>query len=149
MTSKIKQCLQIAAQPKCTSMALLLLRLVVGIAFLYHGWGKIQTPFSWMPPDAPIPGFFQFLAAISEFGGGLALLLGLLTRLAMLGMGFTMLVATATHKFMMNDPFVATEKGGGSYELALVYFSIAVLFLVVGPGKFSLDAKIFGEGACK
>ncbi len=54
------------------SVGLLLLRLVVGLAFMFHGYGKIQHPFGWMGPNAAIPPFFQALAAISEFGGGLA-----------------------------------------------------------------------------
>lgn len=127
------------------SVALLLLRLVVGIAFLYHGWGKIQSPFSWMPPEAPIPGFLQFLAAISEFGGGLALILGLLTPLAMVGLTITMAVATMMHAFVMKDPFVNTTGQGGSFEPALGYLVIAILVLAMGPGKFSADNKIFGQ----
>ncbi|HSN54816.1 MAG TPA: DoxX family membrane protein, partial [Candidatus Sulfomarinibacteraceae bacterium] len=48
--------------------ALLLLRLVAGLAFMFHGWGKIQNPFGWMGPDGFAPGFLQGLAALSEFG---------------------------------------------------------------------------------
>ena len=125
------------------SVALLILRLIVGAAFLIHGWGKIQSPYSWMPPDASVPSFFQFLAAISEFGGGIALILGLLIPIAMLGLGFTMAAATTMHMFITKDPFVATT-GGASYELAFVYLGIAILFFAMGPGKFSLDAKMFG-----
>src|SRR6218665_1102626 len=73
--------------------ALLLLRLMAGIALMSHGFGKIQAPFSWMGPDAPIPGFLLFLAALSEFGGGLALVLGLLVPLASFGIICTMAVA--------------------------------------------------------
>jgi len=116
----------------------------VGVAFLFHGWGKIQAPFAWMPPEAAVPGILQFLAAVSEFGGGLALILGLLVPLAMLGLSITMLVAASMHIFVMKDPFVSMT-GGSSYELALVYLGIAILFMAIGPGKFSLDAKIFGE----
>ncbi len=144
MFSKLKCILCPPSQPNCASTALLMLRLVVGVAFLYHGWGKIQTPFSWMPPTAGVPSILQFLAALSEFGGGLALILGLLTRIATLGMAFTMAVATFMHMVVMKDPFV-NMTGGSSYELALVYFSISVLFFVLGPGRFSVDAKIWGQ----
>lgn len=136
--SKVKCFFQRYAQANCASTGLLLVRLVVGIAFILHGWGKIQTPMSWMGPDAPVPGALQLLAAISEFGGGIALVFGLLTSLAMLGMAITMAVAVYTHAVVKGDPFV------GGYELALVYLAIAVMFIVVGPGKFSLDHKIFG-----
>ena len=67
------------------SVGLLLLRLVMGVAFVLHGWGKIQNPMGWMGPEATMPAVLQALAAISEFGGGLALIAGLLTRSASLG----------------------------------------------------------------
>jgi len=68
-----------------TDAALLLLRIVSGCAFAIHGWGKIQDPFHWMGSESSIPGVLQGLAALSEFGGGLAWAVGLLTRLAALG----------------------------------------------------------------
>lgn len=136
--SKIKSFFQCYAQANCASTALLLVRLVVGIALIMHGWGKIQSPMSWMGPDAPVPGVLQLLAAVSEFGGGIALVLGLLTSLAMLGVAITMAVAVYTHAVVKGDPFV------GGYELAAVYMIIAVMFILIGPGKFSLDNKIFG-----
>ena len=64
-------------------VVLLLIRLVMGYAFILHGWGKIQNPMGWMGPDATVPGVLQLLAAVSEFGGGIALIIGLLTRLAL------------------------------------------------------------------
>lgn len=117
------------------STALFILRLIVGIAFIMHGSGKIISPFSWMGPDAPVPGVLQGLAALAEFGGGIALLLGLLTPLASLGLISTMVVATS-HHFSKGDGFV------GGYELAVVYLVIAVVLLLVGPGKFSVDSII-------
>ena len=141
---QFKRFFQVTPQNNVASTALLLLRLVAGIAFLYHGWGKIQNPMGWMGPDSPVPGIFQFLAALSEFGGGIAWILGALHSLASLGMFFTMLVATYFHMIIRKDPFVNMQ-GGGSYELAAVYLVISVLFLAMGPGKFALDTKIFGE----
>ena len=44
--------------------ALLLIRIVAGLAFTIHGWGKIQNPFGWMGPEGFAPGIFQALAAI-------------------------------------------------------------------------------------
>jgi len=122
--------------------ALLLIRLVVGIAFMYHGYGKIQHPMTWMGPDSAYPGIFQALAAISEFFGGAALALGFLTRIAAFGIVCTMSVAVYLHLVKLGDPFVNTA-GGGSYEIALVYLVIGVLFLFAGPGRFSLDKLIF------
>lgn len=142
MISKLKCFIQPYVLPKGVSVALLLVRLLMGIALIMHGWGKIQTPFSWMGPDAPVPGFLQFLAALSEFGGGIALLLGLLTSVAMLGLFCTMAVAVHMHAVIKGDPFV------GGYELASLYLVLAVMFIIVGPGKFALDNKIFGNKSC-
>ena len=79
---------------KGANIGLLLLRLVVGLAFMMHGWGKIQDPFNWMGPQAPTPGILQALAALSEFGGGLAWILGAVVPLASLGIFCTMAFAT-------------------------------------------------------
>jgi putative oxidoreductase len=122
------------------SVALLLLRVVMGVAFMMHGWMKIQSPFNWMGPDSPVPGLFQFLGAFAEFGGGLALILGLLFPLACLGIFFTMLGAIYLHAIVMGDPFI----GPKSFELATVYLLIAIVFITIGAGNFSLDRKLFG-----
>jgi putative oxidoreductase len=124
-------------------VVLLLIRLVTGFAFLLHGWGKIQHPMSWMGPESFIPAIFQALAALAEFGGGVLLILGLFTRLGALGLLITMLVAVIMHAFIMGDPFV-NFTGGRSFEPATIYFLISLLILVMGPGKFSFDQKIFG-----
>ncbi len=140
----LRRFLQPVPQLVFASIALLLLRLIVGAAFVIHGSQKIQNPLGWMGPESPVPGFFQLLAAISEFGGGIAWILGLLTPLAALGIGCTMTVAVSMHSMVLHDPFVSLT-GGRSFELASAYLCIAVLILVMGPGKFSLDANIFGE----
>jgi putative oxidoreductase len=125
------------------SIGLLLLRLVVGAAFLFHGWQKIQNPFGWMG-DA-LPGFLQALAALAEFGGGAALLLGLLTRLGALGIAMTMTVAASMVHISSGHPFVASKPGGPSWEMAAVYLVCSVLLLLKRPGLFSLDALLFGR----
>ena len=130
--------------PVSVDVALLLLRLSCGIAFILHGWGKIQTPMSWMGPDSFIPPVFQALAAIAEFGGGIALVLGLFTRLAAFGIAITMLVAVYVHAVMGGDPFVSPT-GGKSYELAANFLCIAIVFLAAGAGRFSIDKGIFGD----
>ena len=124
-------------------IALLLLRVTAGLAFVMHGWPKIQNPFAWMGPEAFAPGVMQALAALSEFGGGLAWVFGLLTRLASLGVASTMLVAFFTHAFLRGDPFVS-KTGGPSFELAAVYLCVALLLMALGPGRISLDRKVFG-----
>ncbi len=132
------------SQPTTVSLMLLILRLIAGTAFIIHGWLKIQQPASWVPSGAPIsiPAFFQVLAAVSEFCGGIAWLLGLLTPLASFGIGCTMCVAVYFHAFVFSDPFV-NLKGGNAFELPLLFLGIAVSFFLTGPGEFSLDAKLF------
>ena len=140
---KLKPFLQPKSHPFFSSLALLALRVIVGLAFMHHGWGKMQNPMAWMGPEAPVPAFLQFLAAFSEFGGGLAWILGLLTPVACFGIGSTMIVAMSLHAFVLKDPFVAMSKGGSSYELAIVYLATAFLFFMMGPGSISFDALFF------
>lgn len=89
-----------------------------------------------------VPGIWQALAALSEFGGGIALILGLLTRFASLGIASVMVVALGMVHIRMGHPFV-TQTGGPSWELAAVYLACAVLFFLQGPGRFSFDAFLF------
>lgn len=138
----LKQCYfeSFARKNNCESTGLLLVRIVAGIAFAIHGFGKIQNPMGWMGAEAPVPAIFQALAAIAEFGGGIFWVVGFLTPIASLGILGTMLVATFFH-VSRGDPFI-NPTGGGSYELASVYAAVSVLLLLNGPGKFSVDAKL-------
>jgi putative oxidoreductase len=140
----IKKFFTVSAHSTFADVALLLIRVVAGLAFMMHGWSKIQNPFGWMGPDGFAPGIFQALAAISEFGGGLVWIMGLLTPLASLGIVSTMAVAFSYHAFMRGDPFVSMT-GGPASELAALYFSVALLLFAMGPGRLSLDRKIFGS----
>jgi putative oxidoreductase len=76
---------------------------------------------------------------LSEVGGGAAIVLGLLTPLASLGVLSTMAVAAWTH-ISKGDPFVGQ---GASYESALVYAAVAILLLTAGPGRHAVDAFLF------
>lgn len=126
------------------AIALLALRIVFGSAFILHGLSKIQQPFTWMGADAPVPAILQALAALSEFGGGIAVLIGLLTPLASLGLFFTMAFALFMVHVPAGHPFVSSDHGP-SYELAAVYWIIALQLLLVGPGAYSLDALLFSK----
>ena len=90
---------------------LLVLRIVSGLAFVFHGWGKIQNPTGWMGPDAGVPGIFQARAAISEFVGGLAWILGALTPLFSLGLLCTMAVATSIPSTSVKATTCASTRG--------------------------------------
>jgi putative oxidoreductase len=113
------------------SYGLLAIRIVAGVAFILHGWPKVRDPFAWM--GSRTPRLFQAMAAVAEFGGGIAWILGLLTPLASLGIACTMAVAIGRHLLVKRDPFI------GGYELAFVYFCIALLLFNCGPGRFSID----------
>jgi putative oxidoreductase len=119
----------------------------MGAAFIMHGWMKIQTPFGWVPPGAPmhIPPFFQLLAAVAEFGGGITLILGFLIPLSSFGLISTMAVAVYTTIVTFNAPLV-NNSGGPAFELPLTYLLLALLFFIMGPGNYSLDRLIFGAG---
>ena len=125
------------------AIGLLVLRLVMGSALVLHGWPKIQHATSWMGPGAPVPAAFQFLAAFSEFFGGLAFLTGLLTPIAALGVAVTLLTALFTVHFKNGHPFVSEH--GPSYESALGYFAVAMLMMLTGPGRISFDYLLFGR----
>lgn len=126
------------------SAGLLILRVVAGTAMALHGWPKIQNATSWMGPDATIPPALQAAAAVAEFGGGIAWVVGLLTPLASLLIGCTMAVAAGMFHIPAGDPFVASGPGP-SYEPALGYLAIALALLLIGPGRFSLDWLLFGR----
>jgi putative oxidoreductase len=129
---------------KYRDLGLLLLRVGIGIMFMYHGFPKITagqelwTNLGGVLSDMGIgfaPTFFGFMAALSEFGGGLLLVLGLFTRPASIFLSITMVVAALMH-LLGGDPF-----GDASHaiESAVVFIS---LFLI-GPGKYSSDEILF------
>jgi putative oxidoreductase len=113
---------------------------------MMHGWPKIQNPMGWMGPDGFAPPFLQALAALSEFGGGLALIIGLLTPIASFGILCVAATAVTMVHLANGDPFVAPRGWeGGSYETPLLYLAIALLLILTGPGKLSLDGLLFDK----
>jgi putative oxidoreductase len=129
------------------AIGLLILRVAVGAAFMFHGWYKITGPggmTGWMGPGAPVPGFLLAAAALSEFLGGIGLILGLLTPVATFFLACTMFVAIVTFHLPHGDPFVSAT-GPESWELAASYLSAALAVLLGGPGRLSLDYLIFGR----
>lgn len=127
------------------AIGLLIIRLVAGLAMTLHGWTKITHPFSWMGPDAPVPGIFQALAAVAEFGGGLGWMLGLLTLPASALIAGDMAVALGIVHLAHGHPFVAHGPGSPSAETAALYLGIGLLLLLVGPGRLSLDWPLWGR----
>lgn len=124
------------------AIGLLIFRVVIGLALMIHGYPKIQAPMSWMPPAAGVPGIMQLLAAIAEYGGGIALIFGLLTPLACLGIVCMMLGALMIVHIPASQKWIG---GGQSMELPINYLTAAILLFFTGPGSISFDRIIFGK----
>ena len=128
------------------AVGIFLVRVFLGYAMATHGLQKVQSPggfFGWMGPDGP-PGFLQGLAAFSEFFGGLAIMFGVLTPLACLGVMSTMFVAWMVH-MKQPDPYLVAPRGvedANSYEDVAFYFLFALTILLTGPGLLSVDAAL-------
>jgi putative oxidoreductase len=126
---------------------LLILRIGIGIAFMVHGFPKLfmggALGLSKGLAATGIPGgvVAAYLAALAEFFGGMALVAGLLFRPTTMVLGFTMLVALIFH-LRRGDSFIA-------YSHAIESGILFVALTITGPGRFSVDYKLFGAEAEK
>lgn len=125
----------------CTNLALLVLRVWLGVAMLLnHGLDKLQT-FSDKSANFPDPlgvGHATSLALVvfAEFFCSLLLTLGLVTRFAAFVLAFDLTVAfIIVHKGVLS--------GAHSGELAFIYLAGYVALLIAGPGRFSVDGSLF------
>jgi len=132
-------------------VALTTLRVVLGVVFFAHG---AQNMLGWFGGYGfhGTMGFFEHmgmpapvavLVICTEFFGGLGLIVGLLTRIAALGIGVEMIGAI----FMVHLPnglfmnWAGTQKGEG-FEYHLLTIATAAALLLRGAGAFSLDRTL-------
>jgi len=123
-------------------IGLAILRVFTGLSMAFaHGLGKVPPSEGFIEGTGkmgfPLPELFAWLAGLAEFGGGLLLALGLMTRPAAFFMGSTMLVAAFIRHG--DDPFSSQEK-------ALLFLFIAVAFVCIGAGKYGIDTWIRPRG---
>ncbi len=126
--------------------AICLIRLALGVAMVYHSWSKVYPPggfhaghylaavenFNDFVVHLGMPRWLGYLSTLTEFAGGLFLILGLLTRFWSLLVVINMLVALVT---------VNLHRGytGSEYTLALI--AMAFLLLTTGSGALALDRR--------
>ncbi len=121
-------------------LALLIMRLVLATIMIAHGSQKV---FGGMPRHESLvssigfPAWMAYLSAAAEFGGGILVLLGVLTRFAALAITIDLAVA------IVKVHAKAGLRGPGGFEFPLAVVAIAFALIFFGSGPISLDA-IFG-----
>lgn len=137
-------------------VGLLVLRLAGLFLAFGHGWGKVSALAAGNADRLiegvaglgfPAPGLFAWAAALAEFGGGLLVALGLMTRVGAAFAAFTMAVAAfLRHKAHLQlavklgllSVTPDAERSWGNPELALMYLLVFLTLLVTGPGKYAV-----------
>ena len=125
--------------PKTINLALLLLRLTVGVFMLTHGIGKFsmlfgEEPLMFADPIGVGETASLALAVFAEVLCSILLIFGIATRVAAIPLFITMLVAVfIVHQ---NDEF-------GKKELPLLYLTIYFCFAITGAGKISVDNWLY------
>lgn len=124
------------------SCGITVLRVVVGIVFLAHGWQKLfvfgfqGTAGAFAGMGIPLPAVSSVVVTLVEFLGGAALIIGLLTRWAAALNGFDMVVAILV--VHLKNGFI---KPGG-FEHPLVMLAACVALVMLGPGSLSVDGAL-------
>jgi putative oxidoreductase len=130
--------------------AVLLIRLLVGAVFVSEGIQKFLFPADlgvgrFMKIGLPWPGILAPFVGVVEIGGGLLLLLGLLTRFAAIALIIDMLVAIVTTKIPMlrhDGVWKMAHEARTDWSMLLG----ALFLLLVGAGAWSLDALLTRTG---
>ena len=133
-------------QPALTTTARTILRIITGFLFAAHGWQKFNeltiagTQAAFAQMGVPAANLVAPVVATLELVGGIALILGVLTRMFAALLAVNMLGAL----FLVHAPagiFAAT----GGYELVLILAAAALAVALVGAGKVSVDRALFGR----
>lgn len=137
-------------QSSLTTTAITVLRIVLGFLFAAHGWQKFnewtiagtQAAFSQM--GIPAAEVAAPVIAVLELAGGIALILGVLTRVVAALLVVDMLGAL----FLVHaGAGVYADKGG--YELVLLLGAAAFVLALTGAGRVSVDRALFGRTQSK
>jgi putative oxidoreductase len=134
-------------------VALLAVRIALAWIFIYYGAAKLFGSFPgpgphgihqtalYMSQSAHLRpgGFFAVLAGLTEFGGGVAMALGLFTRLAGLALFGDMVMAMITVTWATGINSASAPPG---YQLNLALAVLALAGALTGAGRFSIDAVI-------
>lgn len=125
--------------PRQLSLGLAALRLAVAAIFINHGrqklfvYGFAGVTGAFTHMGVPVPGLMGPFIGVLEFFGGIALAVGLLTRLFALGFVFDMLGAIL---------LVQLKKGFGGFELEFLLLGSSLALVLAGAGEFSVDALL-------
>jgi putative oxidoreductase len=133
-----------------TDELLIVVRIVLAWIFLYYGAGKLFGAFNGPGLHATAlffsntahlhpGGFFAVLGGVIEFGGAIALIFGLGARLAGLALVGDMIMAMITVTWTNG---INSESLTPGYELNLALAALALVVVVVGAGRFSVDALL-------
>jgi putative oxidoreductase len=125
-------------KPSAVDLMLLILRIVVALFMLKHGYSKVTKYFAggdlkFADPLGIGVGASLFLAAFSEFFCSIFVLIGLATRLAVIPIMITMSVASFV---------IHWDDGLSKMELPLMFILVYSVLLVLGSGKYSIDHLI-------
>jgi len=137
-------------QPTLTTTALTILRVIAGFLFAAHGWQKFSeftiagTQASFAKMGVPAAEAAAPVVATLELAGGIALILGVLTRVFAALLALDMLGAF----FLVHAPAGVFAANGG-YELVLLLAAGALAIALTGAGRLSVDRALFGRAGSK
>jgi putative oxidoreductase len=119
-----------------TDVALLLLRVMVGLVFITSGWNHLKHPEARSEDIGTSKGFTIFLGA-AEVAGSLGVIFGVLTQLAATGLILLMVGAIQKKIFVWRTGFWgASGTNGWSYDVMLVVMNLVII--TTGGGNLSL-----------